>query len=284
MTDLRAFYHRIDESAPGGSAATGLFASTPNTRGPWDPRHQHAGPPAALLVRAVQRLGHGPDPGLVARATMEILAPIPVDDVRVVARVVREGRRIAWCQAAMYAARRVDAPHRGDDPEPDQPVARLSAWLLRTTTDPLPVPPTSADPPPASEGVELEVPEGWGRGYLDAVEWRWVEGTFQQPGPATVWTRLLVDLVAGEQPTGVQRVLAVADAGSGVSAVADPRSLLFVNTELTVHLLREPVGDRISIAARTLLDPAGVGLANSVLGDERGQVGTGAQSLFVDRR
>lgn len=284
MTDIRAFYQRLDESAPGAAASTGVFRSTPFTRGPWDPRHQHASPPAALLVRAVERLGHGPDPGLVARATLEILGPIPVDDVRVEARVVREGRRIAWCEAAMYVARRVDAPHRGDDPDPEQPVARLTAWRLRTLADPLPVPSTPVEPAPAADGAEVAVPEGWGRGYIDAVEWRWVDGTFERPGPATVWTRLRVAVVDDEPPTGVQRVLAVADSGSGVSAVADPRTLLFVNTELTVHLLRAPVGERVSISARTALDPAGVGLATAMLGDERGQVGTGAQSLFLDRR
>ena len=33
----------------------GRFASTAHTAGPWDPASQHAGPPAALLGRALER-------------------------------------------------------------------------------------------------------------------------------------------------------------------------------------------------------------------------------------
>jgi hypothetical protein len=35
------------------------FVSTELTRGPWDPDAQHAGPPAALIGREVERLGGG---------------------------------------------------------------------------------------------------------------------------------------------------------------------------------------------------------------------------------
>jgi hypothetical protein len=48
------------------------------TRGPWDPGAQHAGPPAALLGRAVERCE--PRDGMqVGRITLEILAPVPRD-------------------------------------------------------------------------------------------------------------------------------------------------------------------------------------------------------------
>jgi hypothetical protein len=278
-----AFYRRLDESAAGGSASTGLFASTPHTRGPWDRHHQHAGPPSALLVRAVERLGHGPQPGLVARATVDILGPIPVDDLRVEARVVREGRKVALCEASLYLRSRVDSPHHADDPEPGVPLARLTAWRLRTLSEPLDVPTTAVEPAPGA-GQEQQVPEGWGRGYLDAVEWAWVDGRFEQPGPATVWTRLRVAVVDGETPTPVQRVLAVADSGSGVSAVANPRELLFVNTEVSVHLWRAPVGEAIWLRSRSVLDPAGIGVADTVLGDAQGEIGSGRQSLFVAPR
>jgi Acyl-CoA thioesterase C-terminal domain len=197
---------------------------------------------------------------------------------------VREGAKVALCEAALYPHARVDAPHHADDPDPGEPIARMTAWRLRTTPGPLDVPPAALAAAPSAAGAEQDVPPGWGRGYLDAVEWCWVDGEFERPGPATVWTRLRVAVVDDEEPTGVQRVLAVADSGSGVSAVASPRDLLFVNTEVSVHLLRAPVGERIWMTASSALDPTGVGLATSTLGDERGQVGVGAQSLFVDRR
>jgi hypothetical protein len=74
----------------------------------------------------------------------------------------------------------------------------------------------------------------------------------------------------------------VADVGNGVSAVLDWRRYLFINTELTVHVLRPPVGEWVGVDAVTHLD--GVGLAESVLWDERGRVGRGAQTLLVRQR
>ena len=59
---------------------------------------------------------------------------------------------------------------------------------------------------------------------------------------------------------------------------------LFVNTDLTVHLHREPDGEWVLVDARTRLE-GGAGLARSTLSDERGELGLAAQSLFVaDRR
>ena len=43
-------------------------------------------------------------------------------------------------------------------------------------------------------------------------------------------------LVAGEEPSPLQRVLIAADAGNGVSAALDWRRYLFINTDLSVHL------------------------------------------------
>ena len=80
----------------------GRFASTPHTRGPWDPAFQHAGPPAALLGREVERCE--PREGFVlARATFEILRPILVAEVEVSARVVRPGRSVELLEGELSA-------------------------------------------------------------------------------------------------------------------------------------------------------------------------------------
>jgi hypothetical protein len=74
----------------------------------------------------------------------------------------------------------------------------------------------------------------------------------------------------------------VADSGNGVSAVLDWRSHLFINPELTVHVLRAPEGEWVCLQARTEI--GAVGLAHSVLSDRRGPVARGAQSLLVAPR
>ena len=54
-----------------------LFVPTELTRGPWDPGSQHAGPPAGLIAREVERLDGGGGRH-VGRITFEILRPVPI--------------------------------------------------------------------------------------------------------------------------------------------------------------------------------------------------------------
>jgi hypothetical protein len=58
----------------------------------------------------------------------------------------------------------------------------------------------------------------------------------------------------------------------------------FINTELTVHLHREPAGDWLCLRASSTLGDTGVGLAETELYDEEGRVGRGAQALLVGPR
>ncbi|HEX7746647.1 MAG TPA: hypothetical protein VF462_15470 [Micromonosporaceae bacterium] len=115
------------------------------------------------------------------------------------------------------------------------------------------------------------------------MEWRFVEGHFERPGPATVWARQRVPLVAGEEPSALQRLLVLADSGNGLSRTLD-LTWWFINTELTVHLHRQPAGEWMCVQARTTLGDRGAGLAETVLADDQGPVGRGAQALRVGPR
>jgi acyl-Coa thioesterase superfamily protein len=79
-------------------------------------------------------------------------------------------------------------------------------------------------------------------------------------------------------------VLAAADSGNGVSATLDYHDHVFINTDLTVQLVREPAGEWVCLDAITRVGPDGVGLAESVLSDERGRLGSATQTLLVRRR
>ena len=245
------------------------WQATVHTTGPWDARHQHAGPPSALLGRAVETTAPREDM-LVARMTVEILGPIPVAELTLQSRVERPGRSVELVQASLSAGGRE--------------VARARAWrVLRTSADA--VRPRQDPPPPVpDQGVEIPAGGDWVDGYLSAVEWRFVRGHFAQPGPATAWTRLRHPLVPDEAPSPLQRVLAVADSGNGISSELDLTQWLFINPELTVHLHREPVGEWVCLDASTAISPGGAGLATSVLSDVDGPVGVGAQSLLVSPR
>ncbi|HEX2032281.1 MAG TPA: hypothetical protein VHL78_12950 [Actinomycetota bacterium] len=104
------------------------------------------------------------------------------------------------------------------------------------------------------------------------------------PGPAAVWMRVGVPIVVGERLSPLDRLLVVADSGNGISWVVDMGAYLFVNTDLTVHLVRPPAGEWVCVDARTRVGPLGIGVSESVLWDERGRFGSGAQSLLVAPR
>ena len=116
------------------------------------------------------------------------------------------------------------------------------------------------------------------------MEYRFVSGRFLEPGPATVWMRMRHPLVAGEQPSPLQRVLIAADSGNGVSATLDWSRYLFINVDLSVHLHRLPAGEWVCLDAITIPEPTGIGLADTALYDERGPIGRALQTLLVRER
>jgi hypothetical protein len=84
--------------------------------------------------------------------------------------------------------------------------------------------------------------------------------------------------------TPLERVLTVADSGSGVSWELDMNRWLFINPELTVHWHREAAGEWICLDVQTAVSPGGAGLATSAVSDQEGPVGLAAQSLLITPR
>ena len=249
------------------------YRPTEHTVGPWDPGSQHGGPASALLVRAVET--SSPRwPATVARVSIDFLAPVPLADATVRSSVLRPGRSVELVEAELHAGGRV--------------VMRAQAWRIRQTDLQLPPLPAShddptVDPVPAFPATESPPRPGWRGGYLEAVEWRYLarEG---ETGPATAWGRMRYRLVPEEEPTGLQRLMTLADSGNGVSNVLPLDGWLFVNTELTVHLTAVPSGAWICLDARTHVDRRGFGLAASRLFDRERLVARGAQTLYVAPR
>ena len=248
----------------------GRYAATELTRGPWSREHQHAGPPAALLARAVELAG-GIEGGQIARLSYDILGPVPIAPLAVEARVERAGRRVEQLEATLSDGERV--------------LMRATAWRMRTE-DSVEQQVGEVAPPPGPETGEPGNFFFWNDdvAYRDALEWRFVDGQFDRPGPATVWTRVRVPLVAGEGIAPLERLLVMADAASGVSAALDWSAWSFVNVDLGIHLSRSPAGDWMAMDARTAIGASGIGLCTATLFDADGAVGVSTQSLLVSRR
>jgi Thioesterase-like superfamily len=259
-----AFYERGD--------CKGQYVATELTRGPWDPGSQHAGPPSALLGREIEQLDSSNE-FQVGRVVFEILRPVPIGNVRVESRVLRPGKKVQLIEASL-------SNEAGE-------LMRATAWLLRTTELELPDGAAGDDAPPPGpdEGWTPEFfPTGQDVGYHTAMEWKAVAGAFLEAGPATVWMRMRQSLVAGEEPSALQRALVAADVGNGISAVLDWREYVFINVDLTVHFERMPEGEWVCVDATTRPQPSGMGTSESVLSDQRGRIGRAAQSLLVAAR
>jgi hypothetical protein len=250
-----------------------LLVPSVHARGPWDAGSMHGGAPTAMLARAIEALDT-PAPMRCVRLAVEFPRAVPMEPVIATARLTRPGRKLALAEARLTTA---------DGTE----VLRASATLLRRGA--VAIPDEARIDDDAVPGPDEGRTAHWTGGdetagfHLTAIELRFARGDWGR-GPALGWFRLRRPLVAGEEPTPLQRVVAFADFGNGLSRALDFRTHLFVNTDLTVHLHREPATEWVGLEARTDLDAAGIGQATSVLRDERGRIGTGAQSLFVDER
>lgn len=251
----------------------GVFIPTRHAEGPWAPGFQHGGPPAALLTRAVEEMLDG-DALRLGRMTVEILGPVPLEPLRLETRVRRGGKRVRQLEATLATGER--------------PVVVGTAWAVTPTPDDVPVDqhPEPSLPPPPDElpAADPAIDDSrWDCGYVRAMEWRFVHGEFGKPGPATVWIRPRVPLVAGEEMSPRQRVALAADAANGVTGVLDIDTWMFIPPELTIHFIRPPVGEWICLDGRSHVLPGAVGLAESALYDARGTVARSAQTLLVAR-
>ena len=118
----------------------------------------------------------------------------------------------------------------------------------------------------------------------DAMDIRFVEGAFDELGPATAWFRMRHPLVAGEEPSALQRLAAAGDFGNGISAVVSWEEHLFINPDLTLYIERDPVGEWICLQSQTRVADGGIGVSESTLFDGQGRVGRAGQALLVAPR
>lgn len=240
------------------------FVATPLTRGPWQVDHQHGGPPAALIARAMEALlAAEPGEWHTARFTVDFLRPLLVGTpLQVTSEVTRRGQKILGLAGTIT----VD----GRD------VARASALCVRQR--PVALPAELSPTPHPIDVAALPVHTfpffRWEVGYHTAVDGRHGE-------QGSVWLRPRHSLVTDEPLSPLQRVLIVADAINGVGFVLDLARFSFANADLTVHLHRLPAGSWVQLAATHTPQPNGVGLVDATLADEHGSIGRAVETQVV---
>jgi hypothetical protein len=202
--------------------------------------------------------------------TVDILGAVPIVPLRISVERLRGGRRLELIEA------------RASTQERDVLVAR--AWRLSRTPESYPSRPETG---PADDSPLPEPQQGTGLpwvhedGYLASIEMGYVSGSFSEPGPAMAWGRQRIPLLDGEEPTPWQRVLLLADSGSGISLALDPTRYPAINCDLSVVLHRDPVGEWIGLDAVTTISAGHGATTSTTLLDRTGPIGSATQTLLA---
>ncbi len=256
---MEPFYAQLDEAT---------FDSSPWTAGPWGPDKQHAGPPSALLARAIERF-EPRDGHRLGRVSIDVLGAVPVAPLRIEVERLRSGRRLELFEARAVADGRA--------------VLVARAWRLACAPSDFPTLPERVPrtPPELPVAVPIRLPGVHRDGYLSAVDFRFERGSFDEPGPALAWGRPRVPLLAGEEPTPWQQALLVADSGSGISLAADPVRHRAINCDLVVTLHRDPATEWIGLDAATTTNGGSGAMTTTTLLDREGPIGMATQTLLA---
>jgi len=247
-----------------------LAVPTELARGPWSPHAQHGGAPSALLASRLETFA-AETATFPARFTLELMRPVPLTPLRIERQVIRQGKKVQLVQGSLFA----------------DGVEVVRATLLRLREQPVEfaAEPVSGSDPPLPPPAAVELMGGdWthGTGFWNAVEVSRVLGEFGTPGPAGMWLRLRVPIVAGEEPTPFQRVAAAGDFGNGVAAAFDHLRYSCINPDLTITLHRLPTTEWVGLDSATFPERSGLGVAESVLHDEVGRIGRAIQTVLIE--
>lgn len=243
---------------------------SPNAAGPWDPRMQHGSAPAGLAVWAAEAIPT-PVPMRIARVTIDLMRPVPLQPLTLAREVLREGRKIQLCEVRLLA----------------DGVVVASASVLKIRSQTLPLPGDIIDLPvelPGPDRSREETALFSTSAFVGGMSVRSARGKFGVKGPGAIWYRVERPLVEGAGVSQAMRAVIAADFCNATSAALDFREWIFINADLTVSMTREPIGEWVLLDADCWIGPDGAGLALARLADSKGYFGRAAQSLVVEKR
>jgi hypothetical protein len=249
------------------------FTPTDHCRGPWDPNACHGGPPTGLLVRAMQR---AVPTVRLARISVDLSKPIPMAGFRIDVEVIRRGRSISTTRAAI-----VDGDGDVRVTASGMHVVEVDPPVLDGTLDNSgAVTPRLASAEPGEFPISAPFPHGLPGFSGSGVRMRYPPGESIGPGATTSWMNT-APLLPDETPTPFQAICPLADCGNAFSRHAEPRDVAFINTDLTIALHRDPVGEWFGSRSVSWWQPSGIGLADALLFDDSGPVGRALQTMIV---
>jgi len=246
----------------------GAFVGNDPVRGPWSADHCHAGPVACLIARAAET-EVGPEK-MLTRLTVVLLRPLPLAGLRVAAETTRHTKTLATTRVTVH--------------DLDDTLCCTATTMHLVRKDLGRVPNVVTEKLNVNDTVDGPFPIGQMRhdlpGFAHFVDVVYPEGGNQGPGPKTIWMRA-PSLLDGETQSPIQSMCPLADCGNGISWNVPPTEMGFMNTDLTLHIHREPVSDWLASDSVSHWQSSGIGMSQSVLYDTQGPVGTALQTLVL---
>lgn len=243
-----------------------LFQPTPASRGPWNPNSLHGRVIAGLLAFVLEER-HG-DPDFVpARLTVDMYRLPDFSPVEVTTKVVREGGRI----------RVVDAEWISNGVSQ----ARATCQFLRRTANP----PGNVWSPPAWDAPDpdsMPAPEDPRMGMNGMWTMRQVGDGIRGHGPRKARMKERRELVEGAAHTPFTRVAVACDFASPFANASD-NGLGYINTDVTLYLHRDLVGEWVGFESMNHHATDGVAIGECFLHDVDGPIGSAAVAALAQR-
>ena len=178
--------------------------------------------------------------------------------------MLRDGRQMQMVQVELIAAGRA--------------VARAQALRVREADTP------RGETPVGYPGPDAFAPNPQQTlGVLRHVDHRVLAGRDRQAGPGALWVKFGYEVIGGTALSPLARAALASDyvAGRGNMLGADPYS--WPNLDISLFLMREPVGEWVLIEASTESDGNGTAISSGRLADAQGTFARSHQVIFVER-
>ncbi len=246
------------------------FIPQPVCRGPWDPNSLHGRVISGLLGAEIERQ-YGDPAFQFTRMNVDLWRLPDFTPIDVKTELLREGGRIKVVSAEAFAAGKSLGRatgvllRRGERPAGD--VWSPPSWDM--------APPLSYPPPVAPKDVPANFTPLW--------ETRGPGPVFGEGSRKRVWMREVRALVAGRPLTPWQRVALSVDFTSPL-ANSGANGLDYINTDITVYLHRDPVGEWVGFEVAAHHSTEGVAIGECALYDEDGPIGRSLVAALAQKR
>jgi acyl-CoA thioesterase len=234
---------------------SGDFAPTQFAQSHWGDDHLNGPAVVGLAARALE-LDCGSDDFMPTRLTVDLLRAARGVPTAVTVRVVRDGRRIRSAQCDLAQDGRL--------------VAHATLLQYRRSAAPpgrlWTAPMTFPAPPSVDEAVLTQVGS-------DAGGWSRSPGEHQNDSRKRFYNRA-IEVVAGEKNSDFVRAVMAAEATSLVTNLGT-RGVGYINGDLTVGLVRLPIGGWIGVQADSHWASDGISVGTATLFDQSGPFGSG---------